>query len=328
VLNGWTTNGTRPRFTAVSGVSTGALIAPFAFLGPEYDTTLHAVYTDGMAASLVEVPDLVTVAFGSSLFGSHRLLDLVSRYVDADLVVAIAREHNAGRRLYVVTTNLDSKRGVVWNIGAIAASGRPDALDLIRKVLAASASVPLAFSPVEIDVSAYGRAFQEMHADGNVTTAVFTLPLQYLAAQRKTRLSGGKIYIVMNTRIEPKFAVVENATLPIVGASLNTLLTQKTLGDLGSIYSYAKANDVDFNLTSIDGEGIADESGANSFNTAYMRKLYDLGYETGSRGGFWHKQPPTLERQQVANRSTAAGQPPSSLASRRADAAISASTTH
>lgn len=292
ILNGWSKSGTRPKFTAVSGVSTGALIAPFAFLGPAYDDRLRAIYTDGDAQSLVEAPDLAMTIFGTSLFGSTRLLDLVSRYVDADFVEAIAREHRAGRRLYVVTTNIDSKRGVVWNVGAIAVSERPDRVELIRKVLAASASVPLAFSPVLIDAQAGDHQFQEMHADGNVTTSVFTLPLQYLSAQRKTRLTGGTIYILMNTTVEPEFSVVDNSTLKIVGASVATLTTQKGLEDLAATYAYAKANKVDFNLTAID-PAVA-VSGAQSFDTAYMRRLYQIGYDTAANGNFWQKTPPVV----------------------------------
>lgn len=289
ILNGWTQSGRRPTFNAVSGVSTGALMAPFAFLGPAYDATLADIYTGGEAETLVAAPDFGRAAFGSSLFGGHRLLDLVSRYVTPDIVEAIAREHRAGRRLYVVTTNIDSKRGVVWNIGAIAASGRPDSIDLIRKVLAASASVPLVFAPQLIEVTADGREFQEMHADGNVTTAVFTLPLKYLALQRKTRLAGGSIYVVMNTVVEPQFSVVERSTLPIVAASIDTLTTQKSEVDLAQMYAYAKANKVDFNLTSIDPAIV--KAGLGSFDTAYMRRLYDAGVETGRAGGFWRKAP-------------------------------------
>ena len=189
-----------------------------------------------------------------------------------------------------VTTNIDSKRGVVWNIGAIAASGRPDSIDLIRKVLAASASVPLAFAPQYIDVMADGRSFQEMHADGNVTTAVFTLPLKYLAGQKATRLSsGGAMYIVMNTVIEPQFSVAERATLPIVTSSINTLTTQKAEEDLAAAYAYTRSNHVDFNLTSID--PAIDQSGLKSFDTAYMRRLYDVGVQTGTSGDFWRKTP-------------------------------------
>ena len=284
VLNGWTKSGTRPTFTSVSGVSTGALIAPFAFLGSSYDATLQDIYTGGEAETLVAAPDIGRAAFGSSLFGGSRLLGLVAHYVTPDIVEAIAREHATGRRLYVVTTNIDSKRGVVWNIGAIAASGRPDAIDLIRKVLAASASVPLAFEPQLIEVTADGHDFQEMHADGNVTTSVFTLPLKYLAGQNHTRLAGGSIYILMNTVIEPEFSVVERSTLPIVAASINTLTTQKAEEDLATIYAYSKANKVDFNLTSID--PAIDKSGLGSFDTAYMRRLYDVGVATGTDGPF------------------------------------------
>jgi predicted acylesterase/phospholipase RssA len=290
ILNGWTESGTRPNFTAVSGVSTGALIAPFAFLGPSYDSQLKAIYTDGIAETLVQEPNFIEAAFGTSLFGSRRLLALVSRYVDEEMMEAIAREHRAGRRLYVLTSNIDSKRGVVWSIGAIAASGRPDSLDLMRKVLAASASIPLVFSPVLIDAEANGRTFQEMHADGNVTEAVFTLPLQYLAQQKHTRLSGGKIFILMNTVIEPQFSVVDDQTLKIVGASINTLLTQKTIGDLATTYAYTRVNHVDFNLTAID-PNVA-QSGTKAFDTAYMRKLYAIGYDLGRSGRFWRKTPP------------------------------------
>jgi predicted acylesterase/phospholipase RssA len=292
VLNGWTQSGKRPTFTIVSGVSTGALIAPFAFLGPAYDETLRKVYTDGDAGSLVQFPDFIQAAFGNSLFGSGRILGLVSRYLDASMVEAIAIEHRAGRRLFVVTTNVDSKRGVVWNVGAIAASGRPDSLDLIRKVLAASASVPIAFSPILIDVEADGRTFQEMHADGNATTAVFTVPLQFLAARKRTVLTGGAIYILMNTSIQPKFSVVDNSTLKIAEASIDTLTTQKTNSNLVATFLYARANHIDFNVTSID--PAVDGDGANNFDTTYMRKLYAIGYDTASQGGFWLKSPSAI----------------------------------
>lgn len=156
-------------------------------------------------------------------------------------------------------------------------------------MLAASASVPLAFAPELIDVAADGHGFQEMHVDGNVTTAVFTLPLRYLAAQSRTGLSGGSIYIVMNTDIAPRFEVVERSTLPIVAASIDTLTTQKAEEDLAAIYSYAKANRVDFNLTAVD-PAIA-RGGLESFDTAYMRRLFEAGAATGQSGTFWRKTP-------------------------------------
>src|SRR6201989_2378602 len=105
VLNGWTAAGTRPRFSVVSGVSTGALIAPFAFLGPAYDATLRDVYTSGIAESLLNTPSIVHALFGSGLFGNTQLRELVARYIGQDMLAAIAAEHAKGRRLLIVTTN-------------------------------------------------------------------------------------------------------------------------------------------------------------------------------------------------------------------------------
>lgn len=172
ILNGWTESGKRPEFSLVSGVSTGALIAPFAFVGPEYDAVLKDIYTSGVASTLVQSPSVANVLFGSGLFGDERLRDLVGRYVTPDLLAAIATEHRRGRRLLIVTTNLDAKRAMIWNMGVIAASGAPNAAALFRDVLTASTSVPAVFPPQRLDVEAGGRRFQELHVDGAVVTPV------------------------------------------------------------------------------------------------------------------------------------------------------------
>jgi hypothetical protein len=155
-------------------------------------------------------------------------------------------------RKHVLTTNLDSQRGVLWNVGAIAASEAPGSLDLIRNVLAASTSVPLAFSPIFIDAQADGRTFQEMHVDGEVTTSVFTPPPQFLLQRTPIGLSRGEIYVLMNENIDPKFQVVEDKSLKIAEASLDTLATQKKMANLIATYAYTKAHHIGFNLTSID----------------------------------------------------------------------------
>src|SRR6266404_7625357 len=159
VLNGWSAAGTRPTFSAVSGVSTGALIAPFAFLGPAYDVTLREIYTSGVAESLLNTPSIVRAVFGSGLFGNTHLRELIARYVGRDMLAAIAAENAKGRKLLVVTTNIDTQRTVIWDMGRIAAIGSTQALDLFRDVLAASASIPVVFPPMLIDAEANGHRF-------------------------------------------------------------------------------------------------------------------------------------------------------------------------
>src|SRR3954452_17974304 len=168
VLNGWSAAGTRPVFSVVSGVSTGGLIAPFAFLGSQYDDTLKEVYTSGIASSLLDDPSIIRVLFGSGLFGNKRLHELVARYVGPEILAAVAHENAKGRRLLVVTTDLDTQRTAIWDMGRIAAVGTPEALKLFRDVMAASASIPLVFPPIMIDAEGEGRRFQEMHVDGGV----------------------------------------------------------------------------------------------------------------------------------------------------------------
>lgn len=292
VLNGWTASGKRPEFTLVSGVSTGALIAPFAFLGSAYDPYLTEFYTSGVAGELVASPNLANVLFGSGLFGDGRLRNLIDRYVTDDLLKAVAEEHAKGRRLLVVTTNLDSQRAVIWNMGAIAASGVPNARQLFRDVLAASASIPAVFPPQFIDVSAGDARFQEMHVDGSVVTPVFTLPQTLLLRDGRIRTGGkAEIYVVINGRLEPDFEVTKDNTLSIVERSFTTASRARSRATLTATYALARTNGIGFNLTYIDENG-PKASAAKGFDTAYMRALYEAGYEKGRTGAFWQHSIP------------------------------------
>src|SRR3954454_154825 len=172
VLNGWSAAGTRPVFSVVSGVSTGGLIAPFAFLGSQYDDTLKEVYTSGIAESLLNDPSIIRVLFGSGLFGNTRLRELVARYVGPEIMAQVARENTKGRRLLVVTTELGTQRTAIWDMGKIAAVGTPEPRKLFRDVMSAPAIITSVFPPTLTQAEGQGRRFQEMHVDGGVTAPV------------------------------------------------------------------------------------------------------------------------------------------------------------
>ena len=252
VLNGWTESGTRPEFTVVSGVSTGALIAPFAFLGPSYDATLKELYTSGLASSFAASPNAFGALFGSSIFDGQPLRDAISHYATSELLQAIAAEHAKGRRLLVVTTDLDAARPVLWDMGAIASSRSPRALALFRQVLTASASVPVAFPPMLIQASAEGHSIEEMHVDGGVSTQVFTFPdrlLQQRDGAKRTFALKPSIYVIMNGRTSPAFESVENGTRAIAVRSLSLKSTRETQSYLAATYQFAKRNGLGFNMT-------------------------------------------------------------------------------
>lgn len=292
VLNGWTASGSRPEFSVVSGVSTGALIAPFAFLGPGYDGTLREVYTSGIAESLLDTPSIVRALFGSGLFGNTRLRELVARYVGQDMLAAIAAEAAKGRRLLIVTTDLDTQRTVIWDMGRIAALATPKALSLFRDVMAASASLPVVFPPMLIEAEANGHIFQEMHADGGVTAPVLTLPEAFLlrngALPRGQRVN---IYVLVNNKVERDFLLVPNSTIDIAArasASVEKTLTRSVLYET---YDFARRNNLGFNLTYIDKE--FPPSRSSGFDTGYMRSLYQYGYDKAKAGNSWAKAPPS-----------------------------------
>lgn len=296
LLKGWTEHGGRPEFKVVTGVSTGALIAPLAFLGPEYDDTLAEAYTAITQEDIFEPRGVLAALFDDALADTFPMSKLIERFVTQNLLDAIAAEYVKGRLLLVGTTNLDARRPIVWNMTAIAASNSPNALPLFRKILRASAAVPGAFPPVMIDVEFDGQAYQEMHVDGGAMTQVFlyppTLNVALQSAKAHVQRERG-VYIIRNARLDPEWAEVERRTLSIAGRAISSLIHSQGIGDLYRIYLTTQRDGFDYNLAFIgaDFEFEHDEE----FDQDFMRALYKYGYELGRQGYPWRKTPPDYE---------------------------------
>ena len=290
LLNGWTKAGTRPEFKLVTGVSTGALIAPFAFLGPAYDERLKALYTGISMRDVAEERSLLSVLYNDALADNAPLRKLVKKSVTQEMVDAIAAEHDKGRVLLVATTNLDVRRPVIWNITEIAATRLPGALDLVHKILIASAAIPGTFPPVMIDVEAGGRRYQEMHVDGGTASQVFVYPsavkLHELFQRDRT------LYMIRNARMDPEWAQVDRRTLPISLRAITCLIHNQGIGDLYRIYSIARRDHIRFQLVYIPSTFQTPHPA--EFDTAYMRDLFALGEKMAVEGHEWYEHPPVL----------------------------------
>lgn len=298
LLVGWSATGTRPEFKGVTGVSTGALIAPFAFLGPEEDDALREVYTTIGPQNILKPRGLLAAITSDGLADNSPLFELISRYINAEFLARIAREYQEkGRLLLIGTTNLDARRGIVWNMGAIAASGTPEALDLFRKILLASAAIPAAFPPVMIDVEVNGQPYQEMHVDGGAQAQVFLYPprLFDLVRQQGVKVAPRErsVYIIRNARLDPDWAAVERSTLTIAGRAISSLIQSQGLGDLYRIYATAQQDGLDYNLAYIGADFNAEHK--EDFDATYMRALFDYGYQLGRKGYPWQKTPPGMK---------------------------------
>jgi hypothetical protein len=293
LLNGWSAHGDRPEFVAVTGVSAGALIAPFAFLGPRYDPVLTKLYTQLSQRDIYRNRWLLPALFSDSLASTKPLRGLVRRYVDRQLLDEIAAEQAKGRMLFVGTTDLDTPEPVIWNMTAIAASQDPHALELFRKVLLASCAVPAVFPPVMIDVTADGVHYQEMHVDGATIAHVFAYPPNLSPAQLAASAGAPhqlRLYVIENVRLNPQWESVKRRALTIADRAITTMTQAQSVADLNRIYQLAQRDQVDYNLALIPASFAFPSK--EPYDNAYMRSLYQTGYELGAKGYRWLKAPP------------------------------------
>ena len=295
VLNGWTAAGNRPTFKLVTGVSTGGLIAPFAFLGPAYDATLKELYTDISPKDILEKRSILAALTNDALADNRPLWRQLEAHVNREMLDAIAAEYQKGRLLVIGTTDLDARQGVIWNMTKIAASKDPRALDLFRKIMIASAAIPGAFPPTMIDVEADGHAYQEMHVDGGCSAQVFVYPpsINLGAISREKGFERTRrLYIIRNARLDPDWSDVERKTLTIAQRAIDSLIQNQGMGDLYRIYTTSQRDGVEFNLARIPSTFSAPHK--EQFDTAYMRALFDTAYTMASHGYPWENVPPGL----------------------------------
>jgi predicted acylesterase/phospholipase RssA len=293
LLVGWTEAGDRPEFKVVTGISTGALIAPFAFLGPKYDPDLKAVYTTISQKDVFKSRGLLSGLFSDAFSDTSPLARVIASHVDQPLLDAVAGEYAKGRILLIGTSDLDTLEPVIWNMTAIAASRDPQALNLFRQILLASSAIPGAFPPVMIEVESNGVKYHEMHVDGGVEAQVFAYPpsvrISEAMAQQGVRRRQ-VLYVIRNSHFDPDWASVKRSTLPIITRSVSSLIENQGLGDLYQLYHLSHRDGIDFNLAYIPASFSAPRNG--QFDTAYMQALFKTGEDMARAGYPWEKTPP------------------------------------
>ncbi len=301
LLNGWTAAGNRPEFRMVTGISTGALIAPLAFLGPQYDQMLKEGYTRLTKDDILEKLNILAFLDHDSLASSKPLAKLLEKWIDKPTLAAIAAEHAKGRRLFIATVNLEAQRPVIWDMGAIAASGEPHALKLFREVMLASASIPGAFPPVYINVEAEGQNYTEMHVDGGTISQVFLwgggVSLDRLAAATDPKQAASRppirLFVIRNGRFDPEYQSIHPLVFNIGGRAVSTLIKTQGISDAFRLYQICQRDGMEFNLAAIPSAFNAELK--EPFDKIYMNKLYDCAYDMAINGYPWQKTPPYFE---------------------------------
>jgi predicted acylesterase/phospholipase RssA len=292
-LTGWTRSGQRPHFEVVTGVSTGALAAPFAFLGPHYDGVLRDIYTRYGTSDLI-VDRGILGFLGTSRYDTTPLKRLIEQYMTDDVLDAIAQEYAKGRRLLVQTTNIDAQRPVIWDLSAIAASPQPDRRDLIVQVLLASSAIPGVFPPVRIRVEADGRSYDELHVDGGVTAQLFFAPPRTRFARFEEMAFGGArertLYVIRNSKLTPDYKPAEEGAFPLAVRSIATMTKYQGLSDLRRLDRIARQTNARVLFTAIP--PTFTKAARSEFDREYMSELFLVGEQMGQSGQAWRSRPP------------------------------------
>ena len=290
-LNGWTRSGRRPEFAVVTGVSTGSLIAPFAFLGSDYDDRLTSAFTGIGPNDIYRTRFLLAIPFSTSAASTRPLEQLVERYFTVEVIDAVAREHRRGRRLLVGTANLDAQRGVIWNMGEIAASNSPERYALFRRVILASCSIPAVFPPVIIDSRSGGALIREAHIDGATVASLLAVPPALSASATPSVPGEVDLYLLVNTKLGGEFRLTRGGVFSIAVRAVSLATSSAIREQVSTAYQWSRRTQANFHLSFVDTDF---DSGAphTNFETAYMRRLFAYG-ETRGAAAQWLDRPPS-----------------------------------
>lgn len=277
VMVGWSKAGDRPSFDLVTGVSTGALIAPLAFAGPRWDARLSAAYHDPGLRDLTR--GRLTALYLPSLFSSSALKRLLDRYIDGELLSAISVERGNGRTLLVATTDLDSQKTIIWDLTAIAAWAQEpgefaEALKLFRTVLLASASIPGVFPPTLIGLQSEPGRPAEMHVDGGVGASFFLVPESLSLWKPDEAMRPTDLYVLINGKIGSTFEYTRGAAGPVLARTFDTLGRAQARTQLIAAAAFAERSGSPVSVATVP-----DRQPANpvDFSPGNMGALFDLG---------------------------------------------------
>ncbi len=296
LMVGWGQRGDRPVFDLVSGISAGAIVGASVILGHGYEQRIQAAFTSNAFSDILALRPTSLLFGGPSLSSAAKLASQLEQQVDDAMIDQIGRAYHAGRRFMVITSNLDQQRPVAWDITAIAASLHPSRYALVRKILLASAALPGLFPPVRFAVVADGQAYDEFHVDGAVTQGLYLFPgaqdslttVRQMAPEMRFN-----VYMVINGPILPTYDPVRARALNLANSSLQTLLKNRTAGDVKEIFRIAQFFQTPARLTFLP-QDMSVTSETNSFNAEYMNKLFDYGQERGLKADLWYDRFPLI----------------------------------
>lgn len=281
-LTGWSATGQRPEFDMVTGISSGALIAPFAFLGSGYDDKITHIFTTHDGSDIMQLRPMQAV-FNGALYDTSPLAELITYYMPDTFLGQIAARHASGGRLFVMTSELDSSRAFIWNMGAIAQDRQ---YDLFRLIIRASTALPGLFSPVKLQYISTGITYKETHIDGGVHMQFLAIP-SFAITNPDPNISGGRLFVLINNTLNPAPVTTSGSALAVSQQALSTMIRASALTSVQTTQLFAKEHKIDLSITSVEPEAGIVYDPSERFASAYMNALYEHGYERAVDMELW-----------------------------------------
>jgi hypothetical protein len=275
----------RPRFDVVTGVSAGALMAPFAFLGSSWDAQLTDNFSGAHSNNFL-VTRGMDMLFSPGIYQNEPLIAFVDHFVTPDMIKEVASQAALGRLLLVATTDLDKEETVIWDMGQIAAQGGEVAHNLFRDVLVASASIPGVFPPIIIPVRDSNTRYDEMHIDASATVPFFFAPaLAYILPLDPNGLKGTNIYVIVNGQLAaiPKTTGLD--TISILSRSLTAVLQHRARTEIAMTSEFAQKYDMNLKITAIPVS--YPFRGPLDFSKSTLLELFNYGADCARDGKLW-----------------------------------------
>jgi Patatin-like phospholipase len=297
LLHGWTQSGTRPTFDVVTGISTGSLVGLCAFLGPNYDGRLKNVVDSSLMSDLQQGHPMVQLLCNRTLVSPRKLKELMDAVIDETVRADLRQAHAEGRRFYIATMELQTKQAVVWDVGAIASSDRPDTVELLRKIFLAATSWAGVHPPVEFDVTINGRRCRELHNDGAYCIQAFVRFGPTAAwpgpsdAPPPGWLAGSNLYILVGGKLYPGCAPVARSFLSRNFAAMSAYSYTLCRADLWHLYSLCAASGMRFHMLNLPSDDPATQDSLYKPTPAERQRLFEVGLQMTATNPQWRSTP-------------------------------------
>lgn len=296
-LIGWTDRGDIPNFDIVTGISTGAVMAPFIFLGGDELQKVEHFYTKMHTEDVFE--DSWFNFFGDGyIMNAKPLQKLFRKNFDKAFLDKIALEHKKGRRLYIGTTNIDTGQLIVWDMGAIASSSRSDKYERFSDIIYASTALPVYLPPQYMKVDVEGEEYYQMHVDGGIYSQVFMIGLfvnwgEVLNFKESANTDFDvTLYTVANRKYRQRdlYRPIEQAPFSIIEAYVLTEMDLLFDRSLYRLYSSCEKKGVKFKMAAIPEKMEEIIIKPTEFDPEKMIKLFNVGYKLGMNGIKWKEK--------------------------------------